>query len=77
LEANILLPLITASTLLQAKKKHHNTPAVTLHCTALSITIAHTKRTLLATLSVFKEKEKQRETERRLLDLYFKLAMHC
>jgi hypothetical protein len=32
---------------------------------------------LLAILSVSKEKEKQREIERRLLDLYFKLAMHC
>jgi hypothetical protein len=57
--------------------EHHSTPAVTLHCTALSITIAHTKKMLLAILSVSKEKEKQREIERRLLDLYFKLAMHC
>jgi transcriptional regulator of acetoin/glycerol metabolism len=77
LEAVILLPLITARTATRRKMEHHSTPAVTLHCTALSITIAHTKKMLLAILSVSKEKEKQREIERRLLDLYFKLAMHC
>jgi hypothetical protein len=57
--------------------EHHNTPAVTLHCTALSVTIAHTRECCSQYYQTPKEKEKQREIERSLRDLYFKLAMHC